>query len=224
MVVAGEVKVPINTLIVHPSIKNYADLKAKRLAVAGPADPLNYVLARMVAANGLTPADYEMIGVGGDPNRLAAVQNGGVAGALVGQPNDFKAIASGLKHLGRSTDYVDNFQYSVTVARREWVQKNKDLVVRFLRAYIKACEFFYNPKNRDAVVRVLMEKANADREEAEKTYNLYMQTKKTIPQRGEVDLEGARVVAENWKQFGLKREPPPVEGVMDLSYLAAAQK
>src|ERR1700693_3258048 len=36
---AGDTLVPIYSLIVHPSIKSYADLKGKRLAVAGPTDP-----------------------------------------------------------------------------------------------------------------------------------------------------------------------------------------
>jgi NitT/TauT family transport system substrate-binding protein len=39
--VAGDTLVPIYALVVHPSIKSYADLKGKRLAVAGPTDPLN---------------------------------------------------------------------------------------------------------------------------------------------------------------------------------------
>src|SRR5215467_10890098 len=72
-VVGGNTTVPIYTLIVHPSIKSYADLKGKRLAVTGPTDPLNYILARMLAANGLGPTDYEMIGLGGAPQRMAAV-------------------------------------------------------------------------------------------------------------------------------------------------------
>ena len=145
VVVGGDATVPIYTLIVHPSIKSYADLKGKRLAVTGPTDPLNYVLARMLTANGLTPADYEMIGLGGAPQRLAAVQKGGVAGALINQPSDFIALASGFSSLGLSTDYVDNFQYTITGARRDWAQKNKPLVVRFLRAYVRACEFFFEP-------------------------------------------------------------------------------
>src|SRR4026209_1601842 len=81
---AGDTRGPIYALCLHPSVKSYADLKGKRLAVAGPTDPLNYILARMLAANGLTPADYEMIGLGGAPQRLAAGQNGGVAGGGVG--------------------------------------------------------------------------------------------------------------------------------------------
>ena len=86
IVIGGDSTVPIYTLIVHSSIKSYADLKGKRLAVTGPTDPLNYILARMLAANGLAPSDYEMIGLGGAPQRLAAVQNRGVAGALINQP------------------------------------------------------------------------------------------------------------------------------------------
>src|SRR5262252_10304193 len=83
IVVGGDSTVPIYTLIVHPSIKSYADLKGKRLAVTGPTDPLNYIFARMLAANGLTPVDYELIGLGGAPHSHEAMQNGGVAGALV---------------------------------------------------------------------------------------------------------------------------------------------
>jgi ABC-type nitrate/sulfonate/bicarbonate transport system substrate-binding protein len=224
VVIAGDSTVPIYTLIVHPSIKSYADLRGKRLAVTGPTDPLNYIFVRMLAANGLTPADYELIGLGGAPQRLAAVQNGGVAGALVNQPSDFIALASGFNSLGLSTDYVDNFQYTITGARREWAQKNRPLVVRFLRAYLKACEFFYDPKNKEAAVRALAERTKSDKEEAEKTYALYMKTKKTIPRDGGVDVQGARKVAESWKDFGLPKAPAPVDGIIDLSYLAEARK
>ena len=224
VVIAGDSTVPIYTLIVHPSIKSYADLKGKRLAVTGPTDPLNYIFARMLAANGLTPADYELIGLGGAPQRLAAVQNGGVAGALVNQPSDFIALASGFNSLGLSTDYVDNFQYTIAGARRDWAQKNRPTVVRFLRAYLKACEFFYDPKNKEAAVRALAERTKSDKEEAEKTYALYMKTKKTIPRDGGVDVQGARKVAESWKDFGLPKAPAPVDGIIDLSYLAEARK
>jgi len=222
--VAGDTWVPIYALVVHPSIKSYADLKGKRLAVAGPTDPLNYIMARMLAANGLTPADYEMLGLGGTPTRLAAVEKGGVAGALVNQPSDFKAIASGMRLLGYSSDYVDNFQYTVTGMRRDWAQANRPLTVRFLRAFVRACEFFYEPKNKEAVLRALIEKAKADRDEAEKTYNLFVKTKKSIPRDGGVDIKGARIVAESWKEFGLQKPPPPVDGVIDMSYLQEARK
>ncbi len=174
IVIGGDSTVPIYTLIVHSSIKSYADLKGKRLAITGPTDPL--------------------------------------------------ALASGFSSLGLSTDYVDNFQYTITGARRDWAQKNRALVVRFLRAYVKACEFFYDPKNKEAAVRALAERTKSEKDEAEKTYALYMKTQKTIPRDGGIDVQGARKVAENWKDFGLQKTPPPVDGVIDLSYLAEARK
>ncbi len=222
--VAGDTLVPIYALVVNPSIRSYADLKGKRLAVAGPTDPLNYIMARMLAANGLTPADYEMLGLGGTPTRLAAVEKGGVAGALVNQPSDFRAIASGMRLLGYSSDYVANFQYTVTGMRRDWAQANRPLTVRFLRAFAHACEFFYEPRNKEAVLRALIEKAKAGRDDAEKTYDLFVKTKKSIPRDGAIDIKGARIVADSWKEFGLQKPPPPVESVIDMSYLQEARK
>ncbi len=96
--------------------------------------------------------------------------------------------------------------------------------MRFLRAYVKACEFFYDPRNKEAAVRALAERAKVDRGEAENTYALYIKTKKTIPRDGGIDVQGARRVAENWKDFGLQKMPPPVDGMIDLSYLAEARK
>jgi len=221
--VAGDTMVPVYTLIVAPHVKTYEDLKGKRLAVVGLTDPLNYMLARMLAAHGLTPHDYERIAVGGAPSRLAAVQKGVAAGTLLTQPDDFRAAAGGLGQLGRSTDYVDHFQYTVTAARRHWIRKNEDVVVRFLRAYVRAGRFFHDPKNWQAAVDTLVKETKVDREAALKTYVLYQQTRKTIPQHGEIDLAGAGIVAEHWKEFGLKTPPPPIESVIDLTYLNAAQ-
>ena len=44
-------------------INGYADLRGKSLAVAGVMDPLNYVLKKMMAANGLSERDFDMLPV-----------------------------------------------------------------------------------------------------------------------------------------------------------------
>ena len=56
-----------------------------------------------------------MIGLGGRASALwPRCRTEGVAGALINQPSDFIALASGFSSLGLSTDYVDNFQYTIT--------------------------------------------------------------------------------------------------------------
>jgi ABC-type nitrate/sulfonate/bicarbonate transport system substrate-binding protein len=125
---AGDTLVPIYSLIVHPSIKSYADLKGKRLAVAGPTDPLNYVMARMLAANGLAPSDYEMIGLGGTPTRLAAVEKGGVAGLCrqCSVHGDRRAARLGAKESAAGRGPVTSFRQSVRVLLQPEKQRGGD--------------------------------------------------------------------------------------------------
>ena len=143
---------------------------------------------------------------------------------MINQPSDFIALASGFSSLGLSTDYVDNFQYTITGARRDWAQKNRPLVVRFLRAYVKACEFFYDPRNKEAAVHALADRTKAEKDEAEKTYALYMKTQKTIPRTAALTCKARAKSPRTGKTSACKRLPRQVDSVIDLSYLAEARK
>jgi hypothetical protein len=84
--------------------------------------------------------------------------------------------------------------------------------------------FFYDPKNKQVAVRALMEKAKADRDDAEKTYNLFYETKnrsrETAPwisrARASSPSAGRSSVCKNRRR--------PVESPFDMSYLAEARK
>ena len=45
-----------------------------------------------------------------------------------------------------------------------------------------------------------------------------------VAQRVGAEQRGARIVAESWKDFGLQKPPPPVESVIEMSYLQEARK
>jgi ABC-type nitrate/sulfonate/bicarbonate transport system substrate-binding protein len=224
VVVAGNTAVPIYSLMAAPEIASYADLRGKPLAIAGVTDPLNYVLRQMLTANQLGPNDYDFVPVGGTPDRLAAVQKGATAATLLAQPDDFRAEALGLRRLGLSTDYVDALVYTESSVRRDWARQNRDALVRFLRAFVDASRWFYDPANRAEAVRILVEESKADPTFAERTYDLYLSTRKTIAQEGELSLEGLRVVTDNWQDFGLAEPAPPTNTWLDLSYLEEAQR
>jgi ABC-type nitrate/sulfonate/bicarbonate transport system substrate-binding protein len=222
--VAGNAAVPLYSLMAEPGVTSYGDLRGKAVAVAGVADPLNYVLRKMLAANGLGDADYDMVPVGGTNDRLIAVQKGAVAATLLSQPDDFHAEALGLPRLGQSTDYVDSLQYTATSVRRDWARQNQDVLVRFLRAYVEACRWFYDPANRADAIRIYVEQTHAEPDMTARTYDLYVASRKVLAQAGEVNVEGLRVLAENWQEFGLTEPAPPTERWLDLSYLEQAQR
>ncbi len=103
--------------------------------------------------------------LGGEPQRLAAVQNGGVAGALINQPSDFIALASGFGSLGPSTDYVNNFHRRAARLGAKEPPSRSALPARL-------CEnlrVFLRTKNRSAAVRALAERTKSNKEDAEKT-------------------------------------------------------
>jgi ABC-type nitrate/sulfonate/bicarbonate transport system substrate-binding protein len=216
--------VPIYALMATPEIASYADLRGKALAVAGVSDPLNWVLRQMLTLNGLGPDDYDFIPVGSTPDRLAAVQKGATAATLLTQPDDFRAEGMGLRKLGLSTDYVDALQYTATSVKKDWAQRNRDVLVRFLRAYVDASRWFYEPANKAEAVRILVDESKADPAFAERTYDLYVATRKTLMPDGGMNLAGLRILEENWQEFGLSEPPPPSSTWLDLSYLEAAQK
>ncbi len=224
VVVAGNTAVPIYSLMAGPNITSYADLRGKTLAIAGVTDPLNYVLRQMLTANQLGPNDYDLVPVGANAERLAAVQKGAAAATLVTQPDDFRAEGLGLRRLGLSTDYVDALVYTESSVRRDWARQNRDLLVRFLRAFVEASRWFYDPANRADAVRMLVEESKADPGLAERTYDLYLSTRKTIALEGEVSLDGLRVVTDNWQEFGLSEPAPPTDTWLDLSYIEEAQR
>jgi hypothetical protein len=56
-----------------------------------------------------------------------------------------------------------------------------------------------------------------------KPITFFIKTKKSIPRDGALDIKGARLVADSWKEFGLQKPPPPVDGVIDMSYLQEAR-
>jgi ABC-type nitrate/sulfonate/bicarbonate transport system substrate-binding protein len=194
------------------------------LAIAGVTDPLNFVLRKMLAANGLSDADYDMVPVGSTNERLVAVQKNAVAATLLSQPDDFLAEAAGLSRLGLSTDYVDSLQYTATSVRRDWARQNRDVLVRFLRAFVEASRWFYDPANRAEAIRLYVDQTHADPEMTGRTYDLYVASGKVLAKAGAVNMDGLRVLADNWQEFGLTEPPPPTDRWLDVSYLEEAQR
>jgi len=224
VIVAGQNNRVAYALLVHPSVQTYADLRGKQFAVSDLQDGSTVLLRRLLAANGLRPEEYDLLPVGGTSARLGAIQNGAVIGAMIGQPQEFRAVDSGLKRLGYSTSVVPNYTFEVLSVRREWARANEDRLVRFLRAYTQACRWLYDPAHRADAIRILATNTRTDENDAARTYALYIEELKAIPQNGEVSLPGVAAVLDSLVEVGVLTPPaPPPERLVDESYLRKAQ-
>ncbi len=189
--------------IVAPEIKTFADLKGKALAVDALTAGYAFVLQEMLLRNGLKPGDYKLISAGGSRDRWGALQKKEAVGALLNDPYDAEAQAAGFKLLANAGEYIGRYQGSVGATRRDWAAKNEDTLVRYIRAYVAAVDWLYDPKNKDEAKEVLKKRQErmtaADLEESYK--ELVDPKHGTLNKKAAIDLEGVRTVLKLRSQF-----------------------
>jgi ABC-type nitrate/sulfonate/bicarbonate transport system substrate-binding protein len=223
--IAGVMNKPLYNFMVSPDVRTVADLRGKTLGASDLKDGSTILLQRVLEKQGLRPSDYDMVQAGGTPDRFAALKTGAIAGTMISQPNDFLAMADGYPSLLLVSDVIPDYQFSTIAVRRSWAQRNEDVLLRFLRAYARACEWMYEPGNKAEAIRVLVNKLNINEDIARKTYELYVEYAQGLPKAGELNLDGMRGLMDIMTEMGnLPRPTPPLEKYADPTYLERARR
>jgi ABC-type nitrate/sulfonate/bicarbonate transport system substrate-binding protein len=215
---------PIYSLMVRPEIKSFADLKGKTLGLSTPGDTITLSTQRLLGLKQITPADFTAKVVVGTGPRFDCLKSGACAAVPMGQPDDLDAIKQGFPRLGFTYEAGADLIFNVDMARRAWGEKNKDTLVRFVRAMASAYAFLNDPKNRDEAVRILVETGGMSAEVAGQIFAPYLEPDKHIlPGKGELDLAAFNRVVTLMAATGVIAGPAPAaERFADLQYLKAA--
>lgn len=212
------------TLFVSPDIKSAKDLKGKVLGVDSLTTGFTFILRKMLLVNGLdfNKKDYELVAVGGTAQRFKAMQEGKIAGGLLNVPFDYKAKQEGFVPLISVTDIFDNFLSTVWVGRRAWAEANRDLFVRYLRAYIKSVEWTTAPSSRKEAAALLAKDQKVSEQAA--SGRLARDSASLIP-KAAIDLKGMEAVINLRAELGFLKTPvPPLEKYYDQAYYNQALK
>jgi NitT/TauT family transport system substrate-binding protein len=164
-------------LFAKPEIKTYRDLIKKTISIGGIKDITRIYLERMLIPNGVKPGDYDLVFAGATSARFAALSSGSVDAAILTSPFNFKAESAGFTKLGVTVDYVRDFPFSGYAVNTDWAKHNKALVAKFLAGYAAGVDWFYDSANRAAVVDILVEATDAQRDDSEKTYDFFRELK-----------------------------------------------
>jgi len=99
------------------------------------------------------PRDYKLLIIaGGSASNLTALQSGQITATTVAVPLNYAAEELGFNTLGRLLDTVPNFQAAAVVVRRSWAEKNRPVLVRFMKAMVQSHRWLHD--NRDAAVEI----------------------------------------------------------------------
>ena len=168
---------PIFDFVVNPAIRSIGDLKGKTIALDRPTTGYWLLFRKVFAENGLPPQDYQLLPhLGGAENRLLAVQDGRAQGTFLNPPLSLEAISQGLPRLTGLADHFQEFPGSSGGARRSWAKENEATLVRYLRAYIRAVDWLFNPDNRKEAITIFTNKVEIDERHVPGAYQSFVHT------------------------------------------------
>ncbi len=160
-------------LIAKPDIKTIADLKGKTISLGGIADSTRIYVERMLASANLTLDQVDKIYAGSAADRFSQLRSGAVDAALLLPPFDSLAEAAGYNNLGNTKDYVTDLPWTGYMVNTAWATQHKDAVKKFLMAYQKAVDWFYEDENRAEAVKIAADLSKGDPEVIGKTYDTF---------------------------------------------------
>src|SRR6266496_4936339 len=139
-------------LVAVPEVKHIADLRGKTLSVDARTTGYAFVLFEILDRNGLREPDYKIERAGGALQRFQALMEKKHDGTLLLSPFEVQAEATGFNTLASASQVLGAYQGLVAGVRRSWAEKNREALIGFIRAYVRAVDWLYDPGNKAEAV------------------------------------------------------------------------
>jgi ABC-type nitrate/sulfonate/bicarbonate transport system substrate-binding protein len=140
------------SLVAQEGISCVADLRGRSVSVDAATTGYAFALFDMLDQVGLKEGDYAVVKVGGMAQRFDDLCHGHNEATLLSSPYELMAEEAGLRILGR---IPEPYQGNVGAARRGWAQNNPGAVVSYVRAYLEAVRWLYEPVNASEACAIL---------------------------------------------------------------------
>jgi ABC-type nitrate/sulfonate/bicarbonate transport system substrate-binding protein len=206
-------------LIARPEFKSVMDLKGKAIGI-GVIGSSPHIVTRLILKHfGLDPdKDVKSVPGGSADSRLAALQQGLIAAAVVPPPFDFFAKKLGFNTLARAQDLLTYPEGGLSTTIKK-IAERPDEIKRVIEAGIKANRYIRT--EREGTIQFLMEWQKIDREVATATYE---SVSNAYSEDGTVPEDGLRTVIEEAKKSAKVNHEVSISQVADLSILKQAQR
>ncbi|HEY1373275.1 MAG TPA: ABC transporter substrate-binding protein [Candidatus Binatia bacterium] len=136
----------VHALMVKPEIKRVEDLKGKKIGVTTFGSLTDFLVRYTLRKKGLNPdRDVALIQIGGDPERIAALKQGAIDAASLSFPGYGIAQKMGFPMLWDSAKEI-NYPWIEIATRRSIVQKDRDMVLSYVKAHLEGTALFKRDK------------------------------------------------------------------------------
>lgn len=226
-IVSGNMeKIPYD-LVARPEIKSGADLKGKTIGVSTLTGGTTLMLQEIIEkAFKLKESDIKMLVVGTSPDRYAALKGGSVQATFMGPPFNIRARQEGFKPLVTFHEILGPIQFTVDFAHQNFLQSNREQVVKYLKSVIQATQWLYDPRNKEEAVALHMKVLKSERAAAEQDYKFLIQEFQPFPKSGAVSKAGMEKTMELRAKEGMYsgQKVPPYTEYVDNTFIEEAQR
>jgi ABC-type nitrate/sulfonate/bicarbonate transport system substrate-binding protein len=176
-------------IIAAKGIKSLQQLKGKKIGIASFGGNNDIGLRYAFKKNGMNPdKDVTFLQLGGERNRLTALEKGVVSATIMSPPGLFVLERSGFSRLGDLNTMGMRYPELSIVARKRDLKERRDVIRRYLRAHLAAIRTM--KANRDVTVRVIEKYIHVgSKADAIKTYDYFV---KSISDTMRTEREGIR--------------------------------
>jgi len=163
-------------VIAAKDVKTFHDLRGKKIGIASFGGNNDIGLRFAFKKNGINPdKEVTFLQMGGERNRLTALERGAIAATIMSPPGLFVAEAQGYSRLGDLRAMGMRYPELSIVGRKRDLKERRDLVRRYLRAYLESVRVMKG--NRDLTVRVIEKYIHVgSKAEALKTYDYFVKS------------------------------------------------
>ena len=188
--VGGVVNGLTQAIVAGKDYKNFKDLRGATVGVQALTSGAANVLQKIFKQNGLNyPVDYKLLAVGGGSFNLAALTSGQLGATYLVVPLDYTAEQQGFNLLGYFRDYFPNYQLSLLTVKKSWAEKNRPLLVRYLKATVRTHRWLF--ANKEAAIDFLAKEIPLKPEMARRGWEYYTANRIWHP-NAEINIEGLK--------------------------------
>jgi NitT/TauT family transport system substrate-binding protein len=172
-------------LVVHPSIRTPRELRGKVVGISALGSLTDTALREALRVNELSERDVTILAVGDLGARMAGLQNGTIQGTLLIGAQAVAAARMGFKLLVDFSKLPFEVATSSILSRRAYLQRNRDTVVKFLKAWIEATYLF--KANRETGIAVMKKYTRTD--DAEILATIYSRYRSLVSSKPDPSLD-----------------------------------
>jgi NitT/TauT family transport system substrate-binding protein len=223
LLIGGTINGLSQVIMASKNYKTLNDLRGATIGATSATAGLGVALRRYMKAKGFELGrDYQILATGSAGPTLAALAAGQVQAAALGVPLNFVAADQGYNAVGRIIDVIPSYQFAAFSVARAAAERNRPLLIRFMRAMISVHRWFY--ENKEAAVEFLAREIDVKPEYARRGWEYYIEHK-IWPNDASVNMEGLNTSTQiYWEASQSKGPPSNAAKYVDQSFIKEAMK